>query len=52
MGFFRLVDMVRDGGLRKTWAFLRGEGSRSDPPDQDDDRPGDKEHDTLTGSRS
>ena len=24
MAFFRLVDMVRDGGVRKTVAFLRG----------------------------
>lgn len=26
MAFFRLVDMVRDGGVRKTVAFLRGRG--------------------------
>ena len=52
MGFFRLVDMVRDGGLRKTWAFLRGERSRGNPPEEVDDRPEDTEHETLAGSRS
>lgn len=52
MAFFRLVDMVRDGGVRKTLAFLRGERSLRGRRSADDDVPEGPDQDVLTGSRS
>ncbi len=37
MAFFRLVDMVRDGGVRKTVAFLRGSAQVRGGAESDDE---------------
>lgn len=52
MGFFRLVDMLRDGGLRKTWAFLRGDRLPGRDDRIDADEPPDREEtEVLSGGR-
>ena len=53
MGFFRLVDMVRSGGLRKTLAFLRGDRRHPGNPGRTGrEQPEGEECETLSGGRS